>query len=178
MADQKDGVPEVSSSKLLLRRFNPFVDGSVVVARRLDLDHLPVRQKLLQALSGRRLRHLQLMLKMLRFKASKALGYLLDVERRSPSLHHREFPHRTVQLEVQPTRDEGDEQRVLGDALSLSGVRHSGSEIGGEAYEFVGGHVAEDSTCASEFVLVSALSTETRLAVCHHPAALAIGGHQ
>ena len=79
------------------------------------------------------------------------------------------------QLEVQTTGDEGDEKRVLGDALSLRG---DGDLVGKglrETDEFVGAHGADDSTCASGSVLVSALSTETRPAVSHHPAALVKG---
>lgn len=64
------------------------------------------------------------------------------------------------ELEVQTTGDEGDEQRVLGDALSLRCLGDCGGEILGEPDKFVGGHVEQDSTCASETVLVSSLSSK------------------
>lgn len=78
------------------------------------------------------------------------------------------------QLEVQAARDKGDEERVLRDALCFGGDGDLVGEGLGETDEFVRAHGGEDSTCASESMLVSALST-TRLAECQLPVALVKG---
>lgn len=81
----------------------------------------------------------------------QALGQLAVV------LHERMFAGRSSraralflrQREVQATRDESDEKRVLGDALILRRLGDGCREVGGKAYEFVGGHGGHDSTCTS-----------------------------
>lgn len=74
------------------------------------------------------------------------------------------------ELEVQAAGNEGDEQRVLGDALSLRCLGDRGSEILRESDEFVGGHGEEDSTCASGSVLVSPLSRKRAGGATNTPA--------
>lgn len=77
--------------------------------------------------------------------------------------------------EVRPTGEEGDDQRADGDALFLGAADQLGVQVDGDSDQsFLAlGHCAEHTTGD-----ILPGPKKTRLAVSHHPAALAIGGHQ